>query len=50
MTAVAPVRPVTIRLDGLSVYAHHWMVVEERTLGLAGTTPESPAEAGLGAD
>lgn len=33
MTAVAPVTPVTIRLDGLSVYAHHGMVVEERTLG-----------------
>ena len=25
--------PVTIRLDGLSVYAHHGMVAEERSLG-----------------
>ncbi|MCW2959976.1 MAG: folate biosynthesis protein [Thermoleophilia bacterium] len=33
MTALAPATPVTIRLDGLSVYAHHGMVVEERTLG-----------------
>ncbi|MCW2973503.1 MAG: folate biosynthesis protein [Thermoleophilia bacterium] len=25
--------PATIRLDGLSVYAHHGMVAEERSLG-----------------
>lgn len=25
--------PVTIRLDGLSVYAHHGMIAEERSLG-----------------
>lgn len=31
MTAIT--YPATIRLDGLSVYAHHGMVVEERSLG-----------------
>jgi dihydroneopterin aldolase len=34
MTAVASIAaPVTIRLEGLSVYAHHGLVAEERTLG-----------------
>ncbi|MCW2956518.1 MAG: folate biosynthesis protein [Thermoleophilia bacterium] len=33
MSAVAPVAPVTVKLDGLSVYAHHGMVAEERSLG-----------------
>lgn len=28
-----PAAPVTIRLEGLSVYAHHGLVVEERSLG-----------------
>ena len=31
-TASVPA-PATIRLDGLSVYAHHGLVAEERTLG-----------------
>lgn len=34
MSAVAgPPAPATIRLEGLSVYAHHGMVAEERSLG-----------------
>ena len=32
-TPVGLVHPATIRLDGLSVYAHHGMVAEERSLG-----------------
>jgi dihydroneopterin aldolase len=32
MSAAAPA-PATIRLDGLSVYAHHGLVAEERSLG-----------------
>lgn len=31
--AAAPPSPATIRLEGLSVYAHHGMVAEERSLG-----------------
>ncbi|MCW2928217.1 MAG: dihydroneopterin aldolase [Thermoleophilia bacterium] len=33
MSAAAPAAPATIRLEGLSVYAHHGMVAEERSLG-----------------
>lgn len=29
----APPAPATVRLEGLSVYAHHGMVAEERALG-----------------
>lgn len=32
-TAAGAALPVTIRLDGLSVYAHHGLVAEERSLG-----------------
>lgn len=31
--AATPATPATIRLRGLSVYAHHGIVAEERTLG-----------------
>jgi dihydroneopterin aldolase len=31
--ATAPASPASIRLEGLSVYAHHGMVAEERSLG-----------------
>lgn len=31
--AAPPASPATIRLEGLSVYAHHGMVAEERSLG-----------------
>jgi dihydroneopterin aldolase len=33
MSASAPAAPATVRLEGLSVYAHHGMVAEERSLG-----------------
>ncbi len=33
MNAGSTASPVTIKLDGLSVYAHHGLVAEERTLG-----------------
>jgi dihydroneopterin aldolase len=33
MSAATPAAPVTVRLEGLSVYAHHGMVAEERSLG-----------------
>ena len=33
MSVSAPPAPATIRLEGLSVYAHHGMVAEERSLG-----------------
>lgn len=33
MTVAPPASPATVRLRGLSVYAHHGIVAEERTLG-----------------
>jgi dihydroneopterin aldolase len=33
MSAPASAAPATVRLEGLSVYAHHGMVAEERSLG-----------------
>lgn len=33
MSTVTPASPAVVRLHGLSVYAHHGIVAEERTLG-----------------